>query len=385
MNRIFLTLSLLTCVAASLPGAEQKAARGDVVILDASRVKSLRIQTVVAEPHSFETTRFALGRIETKPGSTAAVSSPISGRISTLSVVPGDRVTAGQTVAIVESRQLGNPPPSLPLKAPLSGIITRVDIRLGDPVEPDRALIEVTDLDQVVAIAHVPEHLVSSIPPEATARFSLPALGDRRLEGRLLRWASQANPENGTLDAYFLLDNPEHKIRPGLRVETALVVAERQDVLTVPRAALQGEPAQRFLYVKEFEVPHAFVKTPVITGESNDQSVEILSGLLPGDEVVTQGAYALAFAGGSSLSLKEALDAAHGHEHAADGSELKGQSAGAGGDHDHAHDNESDHDDHAHTFADRFWMILSFVLMAALVYVWRRQRSATVSQVSKES
>ena len=55
----------------------------------------------------------------------------------------------------------------------------------------------------------------------------------------------------------------------------------------------------------------------------NDRFVEIMSGLLPGDKVVTRGAYSLAFAGGGSVSLKEALDAAHGHEHAADGSELK--------------------------------------------------------------
>ena len=44
--------------------------------------------------------------------------------------------------------------------------------------------------------------------------------------------------------------------------------------------------------------------------------------MLPADEVVTRGAYSLSFAGASSVSLKEALDAAHGHEHAADGSEL---------------------------------------------------------------
>ncbi|MDA7523072.1 hypothetical protein N8535_01410, partial [bacterium] len=42
----------------------------------------------------------------------------------------------------------------------------------------------------------------------------------------------------------------------------------------------------------------------------------------PGDEVVTRGAYPLAFAGNGGISLKEALDAAHGHEHNEDGSEM---------------------------------------------------------------
>ncbi|NJM37533.1 MAG: hypothetical protein HC845_06530 [Akkermansiaceae bacterium] len=55
----------------------------------------------------------------------------------------------------------------------------------------------------------------------------------------------------------------------------------------------------------------------------NDRFVEITNGLFPADEVVTKGAYSLSFAGGGSgISLKEALDAAHGHEHAEDGSEL---------------------------------------------------------------
>jgi hypothetical protein len=67
------------------------------------------------------------------------------------------------------------------------------------------------------------------------------------------------------------------------------------------------------------------VKAPVQTGARNDRHVEIISGLFPGDEVVAKGAYPLVYAGGGGVSLKEALDAAHGHEHAEDGSELTEQ------------------------------------------------------------
>ena len=74
--------------------------------------------------------------------------------------------------------------------------------------------------------------------------------------------------------------------------------------------------------MKDFDLTNAFVKTPVEVGEMNDRFVEITNGLLPGDSVVTRGAYSLSFRRGSSVSLKAALDAAHGHEHAADGSEL---------------------------------------------------------------
>ena len=99
-------------------------------------------------------------------------------------------------------------------------------------------------------------------------------------------------------------------------------MSKRSNVVSVPRAALQGEGGNRFVYVKDFDLANAFVKTAVTVGEINDRFVEITNGLLPADEVVTRGAYSLSFAGASSVSLKEALDAAHGHEHAADGGEL---------------------------------------------------------------
>ena len=206
------------------------------------------------------------------------------------------------------------------------------------------------------------------IKPGATAHITLAAWPERKLEGRLLRFGTAADATGGTLDAIFVLPNPEGLIRPGMRAEFSIVLEKRTDVTSIPRAALQGEPASRFVYVKDFDLPNAFVKTPVVVGQSNDRFVEILRGLLPADEVVTQGAYSLAFAGGGTLSLKAALDAAHGHEHAADGSELKPDqkkksgTAAAGSDHGHDHG-----DEHAHP--SRFWMIVSGVLFVALLVV----------------
>jgi cobalt-zinc-cadmium efflux system membrane fusion protein len=88
----------------------------------------------------------------------------------------------------------------------------------------------------------------------------------------------------------------------------------------VPLEALQGDPANRVVYVKDFDLPNTFVKCPVQVGERNDRYVEIISGLFPGDEVVTKGSYFLGFVAGGGPSLKDALDAAHGHPHNEDGS-----------------------------------------------------------------
>jgi cobalt-zinc-cadmium efflux system membrane fusion protein len=375
MNAFFRRLLLLFAFAGAVcaRAADTKPAAADTVVLDATGVQNLRIKTEEVVETEFEETAFALGRIEVVPGKVGAISSRISGRVVELRAFPGDVIAQGDDVAKVESRQPGSPPPVISLRAPLGGVVTRLDVRLGDPVEPDRALLEITDLSEVYAIARVPEHIAGRLAPGAVARIAVSAVPEGKFEGALLRFGTAADPGSGTLDAIFVLRNPAGRLRPGMRAEFSIVVATRSNVLRIPRSALQGEPAKRFVFVKHFDLPNAFVKAPVVVGQSDGDFVEILNGLLPADEVVTDGAYSLAFAGGGSVSLKEALDAAHGHEHNADGSEItpeqrkkKAAAAGAGGGHTHG-------DDHG----SPFWMIVSGVLFVLLIVVSFRRRSGS--------
>ena len=326
----------------ALPMSAQDAAatrRANTVILDETGVQNLRIQTVVVEPADFEETVFALGRIEIYPGNRAVVSSRISGRAQQVYLKLDHAVTAGDLAVVVESRQVGNPPPTIELTAPISGLVSAVHVVTGEPVDPDKPLAEIIDLAKVYALARVPESLAGLLKRGQLAQIRVAAVSGETFSAELEHFGAVADPISGTIEAAFRVANPDLTLRPGMRAEFSIVTAKRTDVTSVPRAALQGTPANRFVYVKDFDLPHAFVKASVVTGASNDRYVEIISGLLPSDEVVTQGAYSLAFAGGGTLSLKEALDAAHGHEHAADGSELKpGAATATANDHGHAHD-----------------------------------------------
>jgi membrane fusion protein, heavy metal efflux system len=105
---------------------------------------------------------------------------------------------------------------------------------------------------------------------------------------------------------------------------------------------LQGDRSSRFVFIKDYELENTFVRTPVTVGEISGDRVEIVGGLFPGDEVVTRGAYALSFAGKGSASLKEALDAAHGHPHNEDGTEMTKEEIAASGEAGgHGHDHEA--------------------------------------------
>ncbi|MDF1859449.1 MAG: efflux RND transporter periplasmic adaptor subunit [Verrucomicrobiales bacterium] len=295
----------------------------NTVILDETAVKNLKIELVPVTEETFESTVFTIGRIEEIPANRSALSSRIAGRVVALNAYVGDTVKQGDVLVTVESRQPGNPPPTIELKALQGGTVVDSHVRIGEPVEPASDLLDVSDRSKLWAVAKIPETEAMGIVPGTKARIRIPALGDEVIEAELSRFGVEANREAGTIEGIFEIDNAAGRLQPGMRAEFSLLKGQREDVMSVPRTAIQGDPTKRVVFVEDYELPNAFVRAPVVLGEQNDTHVEVISGLFPGDEVVTRGSYALSFAGsGSGMSLKEALDAAHGHEHNEDGSEM---------------------------------------------------------------
>ena len=337
--RSILSLLLAAVVGTAQAADSAKAVKlANTVFLDAIGIKNLRLQTVEAEEQTFEETVFAMGRLRVAPGHRAVVSSRIAGRALTVSAHIDMRIEKGSDIGEIESRLPGDPPVRVKLTAPIGGLISAINLVPGQPVSPDNSLVEIVDLSDIHAVAAVPEHLVGKLKVGAKARLRIAAFPDREFIAELAHLGAEADPASGTLEAAFHVENPDYSLRPGMRAEFSIVTGQREGVMSVPRAALQGEAANRFLYVADEGVPNAFVKVPVVVGAMNDRSVEITQGLLPGDKVVTAGAYSLAFAGKGSVSLKDALDAAHGHEHSADGSELSKNQKAAGHEEGDGHD-----------------------------------------------
>lgn len=317
--------------------AEEKNRSQNTVVLDASSVANLKLEFAEAEETVFEETIFALGHLDVLPGKRAVVSSRIAGRAFSVLALPNQQVDQGDEVAWVESRQPGDPPPTVMLAAPISGMVSRVDTAVGQPVSPEQALMEIVDLTTIEASAQVPQHLAGKLHPGQQAHIRLPAVPDKVFEAKLAHIAVLADEQSGTIEAGFHLANPGNVLRPGMKAEFSIVTAKREGVMSIPRSAVQGDAAQRFVYIKDYELENAFVKVPVVLGALNDRFAEVAKGLLPGDEVVTRGAYSLAFAGKGSISLKEALDAAHGHPHNEDGTEMTKEQIAANETGGHAH------------------------------------------------
>jgi len=380
MKTIYLTAALGFCsLVATAPCAEgpvDSDTAANTVILDEQGVKNLRIETVVVQKQDFETTVFAIGRIEDIPASRSVLSSRISGRAIEVNAFEGDVVEKDQVLVKVESRQPGNPPPTIALRAPKAGLVIDSHVRLGEPIEPETELLDISDRSKMWAIAKIPEKEASGVVVGTIARIHVPAIGGSPITAKLSRYRVAADREAGTVDAIFEIANSDSKLQPGMRVEFSIVTASRSGVISVPRTAIQGDPAKRVVFTRHLELPNSFVKIPVQLGEQNDRYVEVLGGLFPGEEVVTRGSYSLGFAGGGSgISLKEALDAAHGHEHAEDGSELTEADKAARAESHAGHD----HSDAGGTTKLNLYLqiyagIVTLMLLIAVQQLWNKRR-----------
>jgi len=334
MNRTHILSCTISSVLLFTNFVMAEEASDNTVILDEVGVKNLRIKTVMCDERDFEQTVFAIGRVEDIPGNQYAVSSRISGRAIKVNAFIGDYVKKGQILVSVESRQPGDPPPVIEFKAPHSGLITKAHVLKGQPVEPEEELFDISDRTSLWIAAQIPEQRAAGIKVGTKARISFPAVDGDPIEAKLLRFGVKANRNAGAVVGIFEVKNEDGLLFPGMRAELEIITSTRPNVLAVPEVAVQGDPSSRVVYVKHVELENAFVKSPVILGEKGDGWIEVKQGIFPGDEVVTRGAYSLGFVGGGGISLREALDAAHGHPHNEDGSEMtpEQEAAQKGGD-----------------------------------------------------
>ena len=366
-------------------------ASAEPVILSEQGVKNLGLETVIVEESDFENTTFALGRTEAIPENRSILSSRISGRVADNLIRIGAFVAKGEKLVLLESRQPGDPPPSVWLTAPADGTVISVNARLGAPVEPTDSLAEIADLRTIYLVATMPQAIAGKIAQGTQARIRFPIRPNKEYTGTLLKYTACPCPDPAcalgqdvstrtereeaanlnTAGVIFTLDNPDNQLRPGMTAECTIIMEKRTDVLSVPRDALQGGPSNRHVYVKHTTIPNAFDRVNVQTGLANEERVEIIDGLFPGDEVVTRGSYSLGFVGSGGPSLKEALDAAHGHEHNEDGSEMTPEQKTASKDNDH-----HDHDHAGEETGNReiFFMITTGILAVLLLVTSLRRR-----------
>lgn len=195
------------------------------------------------------------------------------------------------------------------IAAPQGGYITSLAVNEGDYVTTGQPLATISANRNLVLRADVPQRYLQEASAVRTANFTTPYDGRSHdlteLEGRLIGSARSVTANSPTLPVRFEFQN-KGSLTPGSVVEVYLKSAPKENVLTVPVSALTEEQGAHYVYLRTS--PGHFVKRAVKTGATDGARIEILTGLKPGEEVVSNGAYYVRLAGMSTAIP-------HGHSH----------------------------------------------------------------------
>lgn len=256
------------------------------VTLTKVQQESIGLQTAQADFGSIDTILSLNGRVMIDPDRHAHVTTRISGRVEQLFARVGDHVEKGQKLAIIQSRQLGEPPPSVVVTAPVGGVINDRPVTIGDSVEPNTELFHIVDLSQVIVVAQVYEEDVGKVRLGQEARVAALSFPTLDFAGKVSFIGLELDPDTRTLPIWLVVDNPDGKLRADMFVKAALLLAKNSGVLMVPKSAVLEEGGEKFVFVR---TGNTFDRVDVQVGAEDDRDVEVKDGLVPGDEVVTQG------------------------------------------------------------------------------------------------
>lgn len=194
--------------------------------------------------------------------------------------------------------------------SPMNGYLKNLQVKEGDYVAVGQPLATISQNSRLVLRAEVSEKYYQYLPAVQSANFRTPyddkvyKLSD--LHGRMLSFGKASDANSFYIPVTFEFDN-KGAVIPGSFVEIYLLTSPMEEVLSVPVSALIEEQGVYSVFIRLDE--EGYQKREVKLGANNGSEVQILSGLKPGETVVTQGAYQIKLASASNAIP------AHTHNH----------------------------------------------------------------------
>ena len=178
-----------------------------------------------------------------------------------------------------------------PLKAPFSGVVTKASVSPGDVVDEGREVFTIADLSRVWVQAEVYEKDLGRIRVGQSAFVKVDTYPDRTFEGKVSYISDVLDPQTRTAHVRCEIDNRDMRLKTDMYANVQLPTKFSKQAIAVPSGALQQVDGKDVVFIRKSDTQ--FEKREVEKGVSINDRVEIVSGLKPGEQVVTQGAFHL--------------------------------------------------------------------------------------------
>ncbi len=175
--------------------------------------------------------------------------------------------------------------------APIDGVVTERGANVGLNVDTATKLFTVVDLSTVWVVADLYEKDFSRVRVGTEAVITTSARPEVTLRGRVSYIAPQVSADTRTAKVRIEVPNAGGELRLGMYADVVVAGVPGMSTPSVPRTAVQNVGERTVVYLANPKEPGKFVEREVHLGQTPGEQVEVVSGLQPGDVVVTKGSF----------------------------------------------------------------------------------------------
>ncbi|MDR2808293.1 MAG: efflux RND transporter periplasmic adaptor subunit [Spirochaetaceae bacterium] len=211
----------------------------------------------------------------------------VNGTITELRVKVGDTVRRGQTVAVVDPSRPGDLYNTSSITSSASGTVLQVSVNPGDTVSTSTTIIVVGNTSDLFVETFLPERFSVIAKTDMPAVISFEAMPGEIFAATVTELSPVLDPATRTLRIRLKLTMHDSRVRPGMFATINLVIGSHENVPVVPRSAVINTYGNWIVYI--VGANNTAERREIKTGFENDDFIEITSGLVPGERVVTAG------------------------------------------------------------------------------------------------
>lgn len=265
------------------------------------------------------------GQTTVKIGTGSTITATASGKVSGLTLMPGDSVSSGQRICTITGdsvdNQLQNAKASLEsaqdrldnymVTSPITGTVVEKTVKAGDNVgtgsNSNNTLCIIYDLTYLEMTLNIDELDIDNVEVGQTVNVTSDAKEGQTFTGVVTKVSVVGTTSGGTTTypVTVRIDDTDG-LRPGMNVDAEIVLSSADGVLAIPSLAvnrgdtvLVTSDSPSAANALEQEAPEGYAYVQVTTGVSDDSYIEITSGLQEGDTV----AYLRTASSGSDMMM----------------------------------------------------------------------------------
>ena len=189
---------------------------------------------------------------------------------------------------IMALEEMGEPFKTLPIYSPIRGFVIHKAAYEGQHVGPSTELYTIADLREVWIIADIYEYELPLVEVGQRARVTLPYFPGESFEGRVDYIYPYMDAKTRTAKARLVFPNPDWKLKPGMYANVVLT-AVLGDGLLIPEDAVIDTGLRKVAF-RALPGGH-FQPVEIETGFKVGDMIQVLAGLVEGEEIVTGAAF----------------------------------------------------------------------------------------------